>query len=414
MYNGVCKFQILWLTLLIMFMETVQPAPKDHTFSKENHTFSKEDLKEKTSYFNSDEHDLIGSSVTLPDIAGNILTLPNDVNVQFSKIVALAGDFYGVPSAPIIDPKADASNPEEIQDRRERFMAAYETLAVKTGKDVVAEVNKLVNMIDEDNKARDSGGTLHTDADWDRATGGTWAGGLPLRMGSMLSLATKNFDHFQPQAAQAWLTGHELAIEKAREAAKDTNQQTSLLKLMEAYAMDAFASHFLTDIFSAGHLRTPRVALHYQVTPSKVGDYLSKFMHDEDCKYGLRVTNKRGDKWIAYGDKYLLTAGNKKNHQFVNEAIQKSAGQVYDAFKNPSKAINANEVINIMPFVDASAVNNAPLFQMKDGQLLRRLDVGNLVDQKTKSNWWGIPTATLNLVQGETRQNSALPPSSQA
>ena len=193
--------------------------------------------------------------MNLPDIPGNILTLPNGVNVAFSKIVALAGDFYGVPSAPIIDPKADASDPEEKQNRRERFLAAYETLAAKTGKEVVAQVNKLVNMIDEDHKAKESGGSLHTDAEWDEATGGTWAEGLPLRMGSMLSLATKNFDHFQPQAAPAWLTGHELAIEKAREAAKDTNKQTSLLKLMEAYAMDAFAAHFLTDIFSSGHLR---------------------------------------------------------------------------------------------------------------------------------------------------------------
>ena len=160
--------------------------------------------------------------------------------------------------------------------------------------------------------------------------------------------------------------------------------------------------------------RTPRVELHYKVFPAKVGDYLSKFMHDEDCKYGLRVTNKRGDKWIAYGDKYFLTKGNENNRQLVQEAIQKSAGQVYAAFKNPSKAINSNEVIDILPFVDAKAVNNAPLFQMKNEELLRRLDIGNLQDQKTKSNWWGIPTATLNLVEGETRANSVLPPSSQA
>ena len=34
-------------------------------------------------------------------------------------------------------------------------------------------------------------------------------------------------------------------------------------------------------------------------------------MHDEDNKFGLRVTNKRGDKWIAYGDGMLLEKCNE-------------------------------------------------------------------------------------------------------
>ena len=42
------------------------------------------------------------------------------------------------------------------------------------------------------------------------------------------------------------------------------------------------------------------------VTPGLIGDLLAKYMHDEDNRFGLRVTNARGDKWIAYGDGMLM------------------------------------------------------------------------------------------------------------
>ena len=70
-----------------------------------------------------------------------------------------------------------------------------------------------------------------------------------------MKLAVNNYDHFQHQAQQVYLTGHQLAIEKAQEAAKEEDVKKRNSMLMEAYAMDAFASHFLTDSFSAGHIR---------------------------------------------------------------------------------------------------------------------------------------------------------------
>ena len=199
-----------------------------------------------------------------------MLTLPNGVKVQFGKIVALAGDFYGVPDKPIIDPKADGTQSGEQQKRRERFLTAYQTLGAQEGKLIGEEVNKLAKMIEEDHVARNSGKKLHSHADWDRATGGAWVGGLPIVPGRMLNLATKNYDHFQPQAMEAYLVGHQLAIEKAREAARETNAENKKRKLMEAYSMDAFASHFLTDSFSGGHIR-----LEYQLFKSLYVQYYS-------------------------------------------------------------------------------------------------------------------------------------------
>ena len=203
-------------------------------------------LKERISEFNADEHDLIGQSSRLPKI-----TLPNGARVDFGKIVALAGDFYGVADKPIIDPDGKAGKAEELQ----RFKAAFDTLGASNSGNSMEQLNKLVSMIDEDHAARESGKELHSHADWDRATGGTWVGGLPVKPGQMLNLAMNNYDHFQPQAEKAYLVGHKLAIAKAREAGLEKDRTNQEKKLMEAYSIDAFACHFLTDSFSGGHIR---------------------------------------------------------------------------------------------------------------------------------------------------------------
>ena len=58
---------------------------------------------------------------------GNNLTLPNGVCLSFGNIIAMAGDYYGIPNAPIIYPL----NAEKIDDGAlQRFKNAYNTLAV--------------------------------------------------------------------------------------------------------------------------------------------------------------------------------------------------------------------------------------------------------------------------------------------
>ena len=146
------------------------------------------------------------------------------------------------------------------------------------------------------------------------------------------------------------------------------------------------------------------------VTPEMLGDGLSKIMHDEDCKYGLRVKNMRGDKWIAYGDGYLQRPGSKQNFEFVKEALQKSIQQLNDAFMYPTRIIKPVEVTNILPLVDPDSPNNAPLFQIKNGQLLQRASISNLQDRKTVTNWWGSSaSAALSTLFKIDKQNSALP-----
>jgi hypothetical protein len=72
----------------------------------------------------------------------------------------------------------------------------------------------------------------------------------------------------------------------------------------EAVARVAFGLHFLTDAFSAGHLRVPRAKL----TGSKDGEtkaLAAKLMHDFDGFHGLKIRNGLGARWTGFGDKYL-------------------------------------------------------------------------------------------------------------
>ena len=89
---------------------------------------------------------------------------------------------------------------------------------------------------------------------YDRALGGTWAINKPIHFGRMMKLAVRNFDHFQPFAREAYEIGHELAMEKAREASH-TNKEHQIEIAHEAYSIEAFACHFLTDSFASGHMR---------------------------------------------------------------------------------------------------------------------------------------------------------------
>jgi hypothetical protein len=174
------------------------------------------------------------------------LTLPNGIELKFGQIIALGGDFYGVSDNPIIDINTDETGSEENQRRRERFLAAYATLATKEfNANETNQLNSLVTMFNEDKAVRASGeGELHSHSEYGAASP------------NMLSLAIKNYDHFQPQAKQAYLVGHQLAMEKARVAARETNVENKTKKLMEAYSLDAFAGHYLTDCFSSGHIRS--------------------------------------------------------------------------------------------------------------------------------------------------------------
>ena len=139
--------------------------------------------------------------------------------------------------------------------------------------------------------------------------------------------------------------------------------------------------------------RTPRVELGKETTPSNLGHLLSKCMHDEDGKFGLRVTNVRGDKWISYGDGILLHEKRKDNLKLAIEAVQLSVDQVYEAYRNPTKTLETTVVTDLIPFIDQEEKNTNPLFEVTDADKLnRRFIVNDPHDHRTVTSWWGATT----------------------
>lgn len=243
--------------------------------------------------FESIEHENIGNKVKLrfplPDradlsqdvlAAKRLLRLPNGLELYFGQIIALAGDFYGVPKHPIIDPGEKLE--DQISGRRERFIAAYNTLAKADYKEVKKELDEILKIMTKERSEiesvlEDREGKIAISGDdgkirmvpkdaydklgtslvkkWDEVTGGKWILGVPLILGRFMKLAVNNHDHFLPFAKHAYVAGHELALEKAKEASKIGHQEERIRYLEEAYSIDAFACHFLTDSFSSGHLR---------------------------------------------------------------------------------------------------------------------------------------------------------------
>jgi hypothetical protein len=107
-----------------------------------------------------------------------------------------------------------------------------------------------------------------------------------------------------------YMDGHEAAIRHAQNTGGDESAQRN------SYAINAFYDHFLTDMFSSGHMRVPRRQLHYIGSSSSVARrfsflyalvvadlFTARLMHDEDGETGLWVTNMIGDiPWKAKGD----------------------------------------------------------------------------------------------------------------
>lgn len=80
-------------------------------------------------------------------------------------------------------------------------------------------------------------------------------------------------DRHQPVGEQAtYRDGHVRAVRRALELGRARRP------IGGALAIDAFYSHFLTDAFSAGHLRTPRVTVQ-RWWHRQVPDFYQRFMH---------------------------------------------------------------------------------------------------------------------------------------
>ncbi|PWB34934.1 phospholipase [Pseudomonas sp. SDI] len=359
--------------------------------------------------FEGGEHTAIGDSAHLrfasdaPAIAAwkVPLHLPNGLSLSYGQIVALGGDFYGVPERPI----ADGATAEE---RVQRFAAAFDTLAALPASR--EEATKILAVMQREiaaaNQAIQDGRQPHEAYDqlgdslseeWNRITGGGSVVSALFPLGRYLKLAASNWDHFGEWALLAYQAGHTAALRQALKARNSGLEGDLEL----AYAMNAFADHFLTDLFSSGHVRVPRKAIKDNVTPADLGSLISRFMHDEDSKYGLLLRNAQGDTWRGYGDKRYFDSVDVRNRQQVGLAVQRSVDEVFAAFVGGVlPAADQYAALRVAADLNAAVTgavpgNFAALFALKNGKLMRRADVNNLNDTAQIDNWWGWSTYLL-------------------
>ncbi|CAD5199298.1 phospholipase [Pseudomonas sp. FEN] len=359
--------------------------------------------------FEGGEHTAIGDGVLLrfakdaPAIpAWQVeLHLTNGLALTYGQIVALGADFYGIPERPIADGNTQA-------DRQARFTASFNSLAVLPASREEAQqiLQVMKTEINAANQAIRDGRQPHEAYDelgdslsgeWNKITGGGSFASPLYPLGRYLKLAASNWDHFGEWALLAYQAGHAAALQQAVLAhASGADQDLEL-----AYAMNAFADHFLTDLFSGGHLRVPRKQLADSVTPSDVGSLISRFMHDEDSKFGLKVSNDQGDQWNCHGDKRYFDTIDSSNRLRVKQAVQQSVDEVFAVFLSgsvvPPEAYAALRSVPDLKKLKNSQdrLNFAPLFALKGNTVMRRNDVNNLNDRSQSDSWWGWSTYLL-------------------
>lgn len=325
------------------------------------------------------------------------LHLKNGLTLSYGDIMSL-GDLYGIISRPI-------SHGLTKQERQTRFKDVFKTFAKNFM--AIQEVKELNAVIKTEIEQIESGiGRGETaEAIYEKigdeigrqinciTGGGCTRSGWWLYPGRYLLLAMENYDHFSPNNIIAYKNGHQVALQQALKA-RETGKQSDLEL---AYAMDAFASHYLSDHFAAGHLRTPREHLKDKVTPAVLGSLLSSYMHNEENKYGIHVHNDLGEQWIVYGDFSYFNPFNKINQHMLLKTLQVSADEVFETYYTgaiPDK----NNVLHMVPqpeqLNDENNLDIAPMFYWdeKSKQLFRRTDLSNPYDRRWTNSWWGWST----------------------
>ncbi len=369
--------------------------------------------------YSSAEHDAIGDSVKLyfstndPGQRASLLKLSNGFMLTYGDILAF-GDMYGIPEEPISQGKTEA-------DRKARFLAAFNTFAMNSSS--MSEATQIIlafhherQIVDDRMRQGEEPEVIYKDIDnemgreYNCATGGGCSSVWWLKPGRYLTLADKNFDHFAPNAWLAYQAGHALAIEQAL-LAHNTQDK---MQLQYAYELNAFASHFLSDRFSPGHLRVPREKLTSEVTPNTIGSLLAAYMHHEENFYGLHVHNLQGKHWIAYGDNSYFSAKNTEHRNLLLDALQLSANQILYAYLN-GVAPADRPIEQMLPIPDE--LNNesnqdiSPLFywDTTSKKLMRRKDMSRVNDNHWTADWWGWSTLLeLKNTRGLTAKDRAL------
>lgn len=313
--------------------------------------------------FESPEHQTIGADVLIKmpgplDDPANVQAKRGDTvwvksyqgpsstqRLYFSDIVWLSGDLMGEPNQSI----GLSKTPEATLDMN---LAAYEKYSQYLP-EVMNVFREMRNALQAQINAGQTLDTSGFDAKFNSATGG-WGGfAFFLSKGLYLELADSNYDHFGDQAVKAYLTAHEKALKLASKANSPDD-------LRNAYFVEAYGDHFLTDLFASGHLRVPRAEMARICTGSITTSLMAKGMHDEDGDNGLTLRNGKGETWFAKGDRKYYTSENSDDRRRVVAVVQKSVDQVYAAYLNRTVDVSVEnaKMLREIPDIEQVRINN--------------------------------------------------------
>lgn len=277
----------------------------------------------------------------------------HEVKLAYGEIIALAGDFMGRLDGTISE-KTELRNFEsERSEVERRFELAFKALLPTPDNPIYAggnleylrglfthEFESLILSLGKKYGVHFNNASSHS------ITSKVKDNLKYAKSPGYATLLELNVDHFEDDAKISYAAGHSLALKKAKEGYelfKAGKAAEAVDALNMAYAYDAFASHFLTDLFSAGHLRTPRGGL-LDLTKNarfaslgynaKMLGLMANAMHDEDNYLGLWLKNGYGQVWKAFGDGSYFDKKSEDNRAAIKEALQASVDEVWLAFKH--------------------------------------------------------------------------------
>ena len=329
-----------------------------------------------TDYSHSKIQPMFDTAEHMITIAGCNLTLPNgntssaltmelpvgpNLKLTYGQVIALGGDFYGDPNQPV----CTAGNQQAQINQFQKNFNSLQSSATEVQK-ILSTANKyeFVPIAARVRNHQNPSGVYASipwtkgwvmndeDEDFDENTGG--GGPHTTTFGRYSKLALSNLDHFGVDAIACYTAGHILAQQQAQKAHNSNDPQGGLLL---AYAINAFADHFLTDLFSAGHMRTPRRQMYFYKSTigpginATLSGACAKAMHDEDSKFGLWVDNAMEDRWVAYGDARYRDICNAANRAIMKKALQQSMNDVWNAFNTGTITGQNSKVFRYLPSV---------------------------------------------------------------
>lgn len=376
--------------------------------------------------FESPEHEALGDyAATLLLYEGapvpNSFNLYYVSNLNFGQIMALAGDFFAA------NPISDG---HDLPTRKTLFMNAFNdlydapasvvnnVLAVmdQQAAEVAAIVGRWQSPI-PDNAYAIAYSQANADNKYDKlynaATGGfgsgLWFAGPGA--GQYIDLAKTNWDHFGQNAVLAYQAGHACVLDLAASAPANETEAQRRQRFNKVCTMEAFACHYLTDLFSSGHLRTPREALGLE--DSSAANPCAQLMHDEDSYNGLKVSNALGATWIAFGDKRYFDTPNATNASQAKSALACTIGELNTVFAGGATpaSYSALQVIPDLTIVQRprNRDNWSPLFILDGSMVKRRTSTNDLLDYEW--TWWFFYSFTwASMPAGGTHSLFGAPP----